>query len=132
MIGVFFFLAVLVFSVLSGIAVIGLLFGVLLIGFVLVATAASMANGAGRLHDRGKSAWWLLVFVGVPMVLSTFAKLMSLDKSEEAAGAAGLVGLISLGFSIWALVELGILKGTEGPNRFGEDPLGPPPAETFA
>jgi hypothetical protein len=29
-------------------------------------------------------------------------------------------------------VEIGILKGTEGSNRFGEDPLGASAAEVFA
>jgi uncharacterized membrane protein YhaH (DUF805 family) len=27
------------------------------------------------------------------------------------------------GVGIWFLIELGILKGTPGPNRFGGDPL---------
>lgn len=48
---------------------------------------------AKRWHDRDKSAWWILI------------------------------GLIPLVGSIWILVECGFLKGTEGPNRFGEDPL---------
>ena len=46
-----------------------------------------------RWHDRDKSGWWCLI---------------------------GLVPLIG---GIWALVECGFLRGTEGPNRFGPDPL---------
>ena len=48
--------------------------------------------------------------------------------SPDADGPGGMVALISLCFSIWALVELGILKGVVGSNRFGEDPL-PTPSE---
>ncbi len=33
-----------------------------------------------------------------------------------------LIGLIPL-VSIWLVVELGFLRGTVGPNRFGPDPL---------
>ncbi|MGZ3295479.1 MAG: DUF805 domain-containing protein, partial [Xanthobacteraceae bacterium] len=31
---------------------------------------------------------------------------------------------VYIGF-IWGLVEMGFLKGTNGPNRFGPDPLAP-------
>lgn len=46
-----------------------------------------------RWHDRGKSGWWTLII---------------------------LVPLIG---SIWMLVECGFLRGTEGPNQYGNDPL---------
>ncbi len=49
---------------------------------------------AKRFHDRDKSGWWMLI---------------------------GLVPIIG---SIWLLIECGLLRGTEGPNRFGPDPLG--------
>ena len=32
-------------------------------------------------------------------------------------------GLASLAVSIWAIVELGFLRGTTGPNQYGPDPL---------
>ena len=47
-----------------------------------------------RWHDRDKSGWWSLIIL-VPII-----------------GA------------IWFLVECGFLRGTDGPNRFGNDPLG--------
>jgi uncharacterized membrane protein YhaH (DUF805 family) len=46
-----------------------------------------------RWHDRDKSGWWTLILF-VPFI-----------------GA------------IWFLVECGFLRGTEGPNRFGNDPI---------
>lgn len=54
---------------------------------------AGLALSAKRWHDRGKSAWWILI------------------------------GLIPLVGAIWTLVENGFLKGTEGPNQYGPDPL---------
>jgi uncharacterized membrane protein YhaH (DUF805 family) len=59
----------------------------------LALTYATFALWAKRWHDRDKSGWWSLIFI-VPIV-----------------GA------------IWILVELGCLLGSEGPNRFGPDPL---------
>jgi uncharacterized membrane protein YhaH (DUF805 family) len=44
-----------------------------------------------RLHDRGKSAWWLLA-VFIPIV-----------------------------GPIWLVAEFGLLRGTDGPNRYGPD-----------
>jgi uncharacterized membrane protein YhaH (DUF805 family) len=40
-------------------------------------------------------------------------------------GAGIILNLISFAISIWALVELGFLRGTVGPNRYGPDPLSP-------
>jgi uncharacterized membrane protein YhaH (DUF805 family) len=42
---------------------------------------------------------------------------------------AGLTGAVAFAFSVWLFVELGFLRGTRGPNRFGPDPLGNPEAE---
>jgi uncharacterized membrane protein YhaH (DUF805 family) len=73
--------------------------------------------GIKRLHDRDKSGWWLLLFYLVPMVLSWISAILSRN------GIGALFALGSLIVSIWALVELGFLRGTAGPNRYGEDPL---------
>jgi uncharacterized membrane protein YhaH (DUF805 family) len=37
---------------------------------------------------------------------------------------AGIFSIIALAISIWLFVEIGFLRGTQGPNRFGPDPLG--------
>ena len=90
---------------------------ILLLPFILYIPMLwiGLALGAKRLHDRGKSAWWLVVFYVVPGILSGVSSQI---------GMAGVVlGLVSFGVSIWAFVELGCLRGTRGPNRYGPDPL---------
>ena len=52
-----------------------------------------IAAGAKRLHDRDQSGWYQLIYL-IPII-----------------GA------------IWAFIYLGLLKGTDGDNRFGPDPL---------
>ena len=52
-----------------------------------------LAVAAKRWHDRNKSAVWIL-FSFIPII-----------------------------GQIWALVELGFLRGTKGQNRFGPDPV---------
>ena len=92
----------------------------------LVLTYCNLAIGAKRLHDRDKSAWWLLVIV-VGGSLFEFATLFGVEAvgTEEEPSTLGN-GLILIGglISLWFFVELGFFKGTQGPNRFGEDPLG--------
>jgi len=75
-----------------------------------------VAISVRRLHDRNKSGWWLLLFYVLPAVISRFA--------SAAGSALGYVlGLVILALSIWALLELGVLGGSAGPNDYGPDPL---------
>ena len=107
-------------------------FAILFLPIVLAALVASLANAVRRLHDRAKSGWWLFLFAGVPGVFLLPLQIMRNSADPGAAGFAALCALISLPFSIWALVEMGCLRGSVGANRFGDDPLRPPASEVFA
>jgi uncharacterized membrane protein YhaH (DUF805 family) len=61
--------------------------------FIGVFMWPSIAVQAKRWHDIGRSAWWILV------------------------------GLIPYAGQIYSLYMNGFVKGTEGENRFGSDPL---------
>lgn len=68
-----------------------------------------------RLHDRDKSAWWVLLFYLAPSILQAIG---------HRAGSAGFIlALIGFGIGLWALVEIGFRRGTAGPNSYGHDPL---------
>ena len=67
--------------------------GILLIIWQLAIIYPAICMQGKRWHDRDKSAWWILINF-VPVI-----------------------------GGIWALVECGFLKGTEGPNQYGEDPV---------
>ena len=56
----------------------------------------TIAISVKRWHDRGHSGWWVLVAL-IPVI----------------------------GW-LWMLVANGFLQGTQGANRYGEDPLGRP------
>jgi uncharacterized membrane protein YhaH (DUF805 family) len=86
-----------------------------------------LALAAKRLHDRDKSAWWILLFCVAPGVLialgaffATYGSGMEETGSMIAGGLFSLIGFVLL---VWAFVEIGGLRGTVGPNRFGPDPL---------
>ena len=79
----------------------------------------SLALVFRRLHDRNKSGWWILPFYLAPVTLALAARAM-LDKGANLAG--GLAALAELALWLWAFVEVGLLSGTRGKNRFGPDP----------
>jgi uncharacterized membrane protein YhaH (DUF805 family) len=113
-----------------------------LIGW-LVMIYIVLAVGAKRLHDRNKPAWWLLVFYGIPFLLGLYASwsvvsgmigmggMATQGASQEQMMGSMMatmqqmwwVSLVNTIISVWALIELGILKGTTGDNQYGPDPL---------
>ncbi|MDS4072462.1 MAG: DUF805 domain-containing protein [Defluviicoccus sp.] len=98
--------------------------GVAAIGVIyLLLLWPTLAIGVKRLHDRNRSAWWLVVFYVVPTLLNVLV-----EGGDGEGGGAMIFGLASLAISIWALVELGFLRGTVGANRYGPDPLASPAA----
>ena len=90
-----------------------------------------VALGVKRLHDRGKSGQLMAVFLA-PSIILQLGDLLGITGSARVVGGetiylpnmlGWLLIMVSLGVAIWALVELGILKGTTGPNAYGPDPL---------
>ena len=64
-----------------------------------------------RLHDRGRSGWW-----AAPLLL---AVLMVWPHPHSALDA---VAVLMIG---WGVVELGLMPGEQGRNRFGSNPRAP-------
>jgi uncharacterized membrane protein YhaH (DUF805 family) len=64
-----------------------------ILAFGVLVTWISLAIAVKRYHDRDKSGWWALI-IFLPVI-----------------GA------------LWYLIECGFLRGTEGNNDYGPDPL---------
>jgi uncharacterized membrane protein YhaH (DUF805 family) len=84
---------------------------------------SGFAIAVRRLHDRDKSAWWLLLFYALPAVLHGVRDELVKIQETTAFYLAFACIVLSAIISIWALVELGFLRGTSGENRYGPDPL---------
>jgi uncharacterized membrane protein YhaH (DUF805 family) len=95
----------------------------------LVTFISGIFVGIKRLHDRDKSGWWLLIFYIVPGVLTGIGAVIAFFALAEESAGAGTIGFLfvaaGLAVLIWAFVELGCLRGTVGPNKYGPDPLAP-------
>jgi len=100
-----------------------------LICFVIIIYPA-LALAIKRLNDRDRPSYLAYIFFA-PSALAILAGLAGLTVTAgDAAGITphqttlGLIlDLLRLVIGIWALIELGILKGTPGPNQHGPDPL---------
>jgi uncharacterized membrane protein YhaH (DUF805 family) len=72
-----------------------------------------------RLHDRNRSGWWMVAFFVVPGLYHQFE-----DRLGDTYVVA-FVGLMASILGLWCFIEIACLRGTQGPNRFGPDPLAP-------
>lgn len=86
-----------------------------------------------RLQDRGKGMMpWLAIIFG-PGILMTIMQVGQIGfenvtiEGTTASIPSGTVGwavmALAMIVGLWALVELGFLRGTKGDNQFGPDPL---------
>jgi uncharacterized membrane protein YhaH (DUF805 family) len=62
-----------------------------------------------RLHDRGRSGWWALLIL--------FALVAVWPQPD------GFFDFVFAVVLVWAAVELGVLPGEQGFNRYGANPL---------
>jgi uncharacterized membrane protein YhaH (DUF805 family) len=76
-----------------------------------------------RLHDRDRPAWLWYTFYAATIVLSLIPLRGTAGaETTEIAGAATIILMI---FAAYIMFELSVLRGTPGPNAFGEDPMPP-------
>lgn len=76
-----------------------------------------LATAIKRLHDRDRSGWWIVPFVLIPRLFFQFS-----DRLPASNWFVPFDWAISA-LWLWGLVELFIVSGTSGHNRFGPDPL---------
>ncbi|MGV3002104.1 DUF805 domain-containing protein [Vibrio sp. E150_018] len=90
--------------------------------FIMSATllVPDLAVTAKRWHDRNKSNWWLLMHA--PLVAGRLMAPIGGAETVEPSMIQTLVSIIAIVCGVWMLVECGLLKGTQGDNRYGPEP----------
>jgi len=76
-----------------------------------------------RLHDRDKSGWWMVPFFAAPGLYNQFA-----DRLPDSHADLPLA-IAAFGVGVWGFIEMYCLNGSRNTNRFGADPLTPPPPQ---
>jgi uncharacterized membrane protein YhaH (DUF805 family) len=102
----------------------GIAGAILFVAILVVTIFAGAAVTVKRLHDRSRAWWWILVFVVAPDALLGLAQYLP-DNEAASESALFAIQFAALALAAWGSIELGFLRGTAGPNRFGPDPLPP-------
>ena len=105
--------------------------------FSLAILLPNLAVSARRLHDIGKSGWWLLVWIGsaivgaVPLGIGVAYTIISVFSGNSWWGhpefwipiiiGAAVSVLVWIGLFIWCLLWMAT-QGRAGANRYGQDP----------
>lgn len=76
-----------------------------------------LALSIKRLHDRGRSGWWMLAFFVLPGLYQQFE-----DRLPDSYWMLPLSLTVAVLY-LWGFIEMGFLRGNAGANRFGADPL---------
>jgi uncharacterized membrane protein YhaH (DUF805 family) len=98
-------------------------------GALVILLWPGLAVGVKRMHDRNRSGWWLAPFVVLFWIQQVW-RMVVLKGAGDGLGTpqTGVPGMLLIGalvvVGLWLFVELGLLGGTRGPNRFGESPKG--------
>ena len=99
----------------------------------LVFLIPSLAVGVRRLHDTGRTGWWIVapILGYLVMFVAVGAGAASPDNMAAAGGLAMIGGLLVFVLAIVLLVFM-LLDGTPGPNKYGPDPKGRGEGAVFA
>lgn len=88
----------------------------------------NIATTAKRLHDRNRSGWWTVAIVIVGRLSYLYYGLffglyfgVDLSIGKEMLLVLSAVALSLL--QTWIVIELFFMIGSDGPNRYGPDPL---------
>ncbi len=111
-------------GILAGSGVIPLLAGMGIFGGLasLFTIIPSLAAATRRLHDTGRSGWWLVCFWILIVVMIFLATAVGATESA-ASGVLLIISLLAvIGLSITMLVFY-CLDSQDGPNKYGPHPL---------
>lgn len=123
-----FYLATIIIGFIAGIIdrIIGSDIGILGLVVNLALLVPTLAVTVRRLHDTERTGWWILAPVGPLAALAITAGAGIFDGSLETSPSTGFwISLFLLIVAAIVLFIFMILPGTDGPNRYGEDPYKP-------
>lgn len=90
----------------------------------------SAAISIKRFNDRDRPQWigYLLGLLMVALVIANYMGFFLNPDSMSPLEKLAFLGLFM--FFTWSVIDNGFFKGTDGPNRYGPDPLGSAPQST--
>jgi uncharacterized membrane protein YhaH (DUF805 family) len=108
--------------------------GSLIVSLVALALVMGLSMFVGNLLELDPSApdfgptlmaiGGVVLVVGLPLLWVSVALAVKRWHDRGKSGAWVLVNLIPYIGSFWSFIECGCVRGTQGPNAYGPDPLG--------
>ncbi|HEY5722504.1 MAG TPA: DUF805 domain-containing protein [Allosphingosinicella sp.] len=96
------------------------LYGLAALAFLIPGIAVTIR----RLHDTGRSGWWLGGLFGLYILLFLVTGMALTSGDPEGGGMLSMIlSLVIFAYAIAMLVFM-LLDGTKGPNKYGPDPKG--------
>jgi uncharacterized membrane protein YhaH (DUF805 family) len=88
-----------------------------------LAGVASVTRGAAE--EAAAGGFVVIYLLSIPISLWVgFALMIKRCHDRDYPGVMSLISLVPLVGSLWALIDLGFIDGTPGPNRYGPSPKG--------
>lgn len=93
-------------------------------GIAVVALAAEVVLSVKRMHDRGASGLWVVGMVSIAFLANLLIGGGHIHAGENPITplTAGLT-VFTMIMGGWMVIELGFMRGTEGENDYGGEPL---------
>lgn len=107
----------------AGSLAIGTLFGALYALFVVATLWPGLAVLVKRIHDRNRPGALVWLLYGPAILATIFTIAAFLTYGTLVTLVAAVLWLAVLGVGVWFFVEFGCLRGTQGANRYGPDPV---------
>lgn len=103
------------------------LFGIAVGGFVLLLLSLALAVPGyavlvKRSNDRGHPQVYVQALTAANVAFSVVNFFQTISSSQPGI-LMMLVAVVMTVAGLWALIDLGCLRGTKGPNQYGPDPL---------
>jgi len=98
--------------------------GYYFVGTLFLYWLPQLAVTVRRLHDTGRSGWWMFkpILIGIAAAIGLGFVSVFLGGGTPSPALALMAATAPLACSIWYIVVL-CLPGTHGTNRFGPDPV---------
>lgn len=87
----------------------------------------TLAVTVRRLHDTGRSGWWLLAAILPAAIFGFEASQATLAGTVDSwdPSLSTLIAIFAFAIVCLIIFVFTLVRGTEGPNKFGPDPFGP-------
>jgi uncharacterized membrane protein YhaH (DUF805 family) len=94
-----------------------------IVGFIFL--WPSFALAVKRAQDRNRPMWIIAIFFALVLIINVM-ELAGISNGADGQPTTifSIISIVFLIGAIYVFIDIGLLRGTRGPNPYGPDPLG--------